>query len=158
MKTYLAPENYLSHRPPMLLVSRVIEVTPERVVCETDAGAGGPLEPHVDEEGVVPAEFLLEMMAQTIGVWAGVKRVEEEASGVAGEPLAEIGLLLSVRQAVFNAVAVEPRGVLEIRMDKLMQEGQVGTFEGEVLRGGEVLASGRITVYQPLEKELDTLF
>ena len=43
-------------------------------------------------------------------------------------------------------------------MHKLMLDGQLAVFEGEVMSGNERVASGRLTVYQPLESEVAALF
>ncbi len=157
MMPYESPETYLSHRPPMLLVSEVLLIEEDAVRTCTKLGAEGPLARFAYAEGTVPNEFLLEIMAQSIGIWAGARK----SAGVAapeGETPAEVGFLLSVRQAKFLEAAVPATGTVITHMQKLLQEGQLATFEGAVTLEGRELARGRITVYQPLVREMPALF
>lgn len=158
MTSYASPAAYLSHRPPMLLLSTVLSIEAESVRCETELGEKGPLAPFANDKGEVGTEFFVELMAQTIGVWAGDMNQQHPEATAAENPLADIGLLLSVRQAKFMVKAVPATGTLTIDMRKLLQEGQLATFEGEVYHGETLCAQGRITVYQPHQAELDALF
>lgn len=102
MASYPNPAEFLSHRPPMLLLSEVASIEEESVQCLTKLGAQGPLAPFANEKGLVGNEFMIELMAQTIGVWAGKwHQTPENTDPNNPDAFAEIGLLLSVRQAKF---------------------------------------------------------
>lgn len=155
MTEYQAPEAYLPHRAPMCLVSRVVCVGDEDVVCETDATSDGVLKAHW-RDGELPEAFALEIMAQTVGVWA---RWHGELSPVPdGDAEADIGLLLSVRSVRIDGVVREGGPTLRCIMHKLMLDGRLAAFEGELRAGEETVASGRLTVFQPLESEVAALF
>lgn len=152
------PASYLPHRPPMLLVGEVGLIDEESVTCYTDVGESGPVA-EVMEEGVLPGHFLVEMMAQTVGVWAGFHRNNGKIrSNDEEDPVADIGLLLSVRSMKVYTASVAAGMRLCIVMHKLIQDGGLATFEGKVLDGEIELATGRVTVYQPKVSELGKLF
>ena len=48
-------------------------------------------------------------------------------------------------------------GTLVCTMSKMMLDDRLAVFEGTVSCNGEAVASGRLTVFQPLESEIDSL-
>lgn len=82
------------HRPPMLLLDRVLSYDGERVVCETVLEAGSPFV----EQGRVPAVVGIEYMAQAIAAGAGLSARDS------GETTARMGFLLGCRD---SAIAVD---------------------------------------------------
>ena len=160
---YELPEVYLPHRAPMLLVDRVELINDHEVRVSVSSCPRGTLWPLQDEDGHLSSAYLIEMMAQSIGVWAGYQRKAKEKAArlseeAQEEALAEIGLLLSVRQAHFMTRAVPLNAHFEVRMNKLIQDGRLASFEGGVYHGETLLSQGKVTVYQPSVSELDTLF
>lgn len=156
MSEFLEPEAYLPHRSPMMLIDAIASITPDAVVCECDSTPTGTLAAHIRADKTIPNTFFIEMMAQTVGVWAGYYRSQEQQSHP--EPVADIGLLLSVRGASFAARSVPLNARLTVCMNKVIREGQLASFDGDVRLNGQVLASARVTVYQPLESQLQSLF
>ena len=71
--TYPPIVELVPHRPPMLLLDRVLSYDGECVVCETVLE---PESPFVDE-GEVPAIVGIEYMAQTIAAGAGLSRARK---------------------------------------------------------------------------------
>jgi predicted hotdog family 3-hydroxylacyl-ACP dehydratase len=158
MTEYETPEAYLPHRAPMLLIDRVVDISEEDVVCTTHTGANGPLASVLRPDGTLSANFLIEILAQCVGVWAGYYRKERAAEIPESERDADIGLLLSVRGASLRTKFVAGDTTLLVKMHKLIQDGNLATFEGCVILNDSRLAEGKVTVYQPKEKELKTLF
>lgn len=156
MTAYATPETYLPHRAPMCVLTRVAHVDDASVTCETETTADGVLKTHWRQDGELPEAFVLEIMAQTVGVWA---RYHGDLTPVPeGDAEADIGLLLSVRSIKIDRVVKLGDPLLQCTMHKLMIDGQLAVFEGELTSGGEHVASGRLTVYQPLESEVAALF
>lgn len=152
------PASYLPHRPPMLLIGEVGSIEEESVTCYSDVGESGPVA-EILEKGVLPGHFMVEMMAQTVGVWAGFHRnFGSIRSDDDEDPVADIGFLLSVRGMKVHTAFVSSGTRLCIVMHKLIQDGGLATFEGKVLDGENELAAGRVTVYQPKVSELSKLF
>ena len=156
MISYAKPETYLPHRAPMCVLTHVVMVDDTTVTCETQTTPDGVLKTHWRPDGELPEAFVLEIMAQTVGVWA---RYHGDLTPVPeGDAEAEIGLLLSVRSIEIDRVVRQGEPTLVCTMHKLMLDGQLAVFEGEVMSGNERVASGRLTVYQPLESEVAALF
>ncbi len=156
---YLAPEIYIPHRAPMNLIDRVIEITDKSVTCETKAIQGGKLQLFEKENGAFDAAVVIELMAQTVGVWAGVKRLNSnQESKPEGERDAELGLLLSARSLKIAIDEIPSGSTLTMTMNLLIDESRLTSFEGTVAIGENTVASGRLNVFQPTNDELKTLF
>ncbi|MCD8339755.1 MAG: hypothetical protein LUC43_06095 [Burkholderiales bacterium] len=157
MAAFESPEFYVPHRPPILLIESVSNITNNLVVCTTRTGQDSPLAPFSDKNGRIPASFLMEIMAQTVAVWAGQERkVREFQSSIEEE--SGIGLLLSVRALKFFVKELQPDLSLKVEMHKQMQDGNVASFEGVVKNGDFVLSSGKITAFSPSISQLQEVF
>lgn len=160
-KQWSEPNLYLSHRDPMQFIREVESIDEETVVCLTDTSPNGKLSIALNPDGSLENYFLCEIMAQTIGVWAGAVRAEENLRNAGADPdsqLANIGLLLSIRNAVFETQQIPANTEIRIKMQRLFQDGRVATFEGEALSQEKMLGTARITVYQPTMAEMKRLF
>ena len=156
---YLSPEAYLPHRAPMNLIDRVVAISGRTVVCETKASQEGKLHLFRKENGAFSIMLVIELMAQTVGVWAGDKRLKtDNASKPEGEQDAELGLLLSARNLKINAPEIPDGALLRTTMNLLIDESRLTSFEGNVSIGDTVIASGRLNVFQPTKNELKALF
>lgn len=152
MDNFKEPSFYLPHRPPMMFIEKVLSITDDNVVTSTNTCLEGPLACMFNENQELPSTVLLEIMAQTIGVWAGWLRQQTNSEA------AEVGLLLSVRGMKFSTSSLSKNVQLQTEMHKLIQDGNLATFEGAVSFNGKVLASGKLTVYQPKKSEFAQLF
>ncbi len=143
----------------MLVISGVEMISEDEVVCTTRTGPDSPAGRILAGEGGLSGEVLIEIMAQTIGVWAGHWQQSREA-GIADprDREAEIGLLLSVRDCRIEREETAPGAVLRTEMRKVVQDGSLACFEGGVSDGAGTLATGRITVYKPRVSEMEQLF
>lgn len=141
MPQFLRPEDYLFHRSPMLLIERIHDISAESVCCSTDLDS--PLLQPFSVDHQLPAYFGIELMAQTVGVWAGHQDLQ------AGRDKAQGGLILSVRsyQPAHPSFQVAP-GPLNITMQMLMQNDNFASFEGSIQHGGQTLATGRLSLCQ----------
>jgi predicted hotdog family 3-hydroxylacyl-ACP dehydratase len=127
------------HKPPMLLLDRVLSYSSDVVRCEVEIRTDSPFV----EDGQVPAVVGLEYMAQAIAAYAGVTaRIEHRDF--------RMGLLLGSRDLRFavDGFAVGERLTVEAR--RTWGENELGSFACAVQRQGsaELLASGTLTVYQ----------
>lgn len=156
---YLEPEAYIPHRAPMNLIDRVTEITEKSVTCETVAKKGGRLALFEKENGAFDAAVVIELMAQTVGVWAGDKRINsDQKTKPLGEQDAELGLLLSARNLKIAIDEIPADSTLTMSMKLLIDESRLTSFEGTVAIGENIVATGRLNVFQPTNDELKTLF
>jgi len=133
------------HRPPMLLLDRVLSYDGERVVCETVLGPDSPFA----EQGEVPAVVGIEYMAQTIAAGAGLSARDK------GDQAGRTGFLLGCRNLSIAVDSFQIGDRLTIEARRTWGENQIGSFACKVQRGSEVLVEGALTVYQgPLPEDM----
>jgi predicted hotdog family 3-hydroxylacyl-ACP dehydratase len=144
------------HRPPMLLLDRVLSYDGERVVCETVLGPDSPFA----EQGEVPAVVGIEYMAQTIAAHAGLE------ARARGEPPA-IGFLLGTR-AYSTSVDTFPNGSkLTVTVEPEIVDGGFAAFKcaiaiddvaiDDVAALDRIVATAVVTTYRPSTEEIATL-
>lgn len=150
--TFNSPAAYwLPHAAPMLLLDQLISVDDDQVHCQVSTCTGGVLTPFLTPQGELPAWFGVEMMAQTVGVWSGWHAKQ------GGDTLIPPGMLLGGRGWRAHQPHFPARATLDIRMTLLMRDDRMGSFEGDIRHGSQLLASGRLNTYQPNEAELQQL-
>ena len=99
---------------------------------------------YSDRFGHLPAWAGPELMAQAISALSGLRSLRAR-----GQPAA-IGLLLGVRS--YRATVDEFRSgeVLDVEViESSEDEDGMAVFDGTIRRAGEVIASGKLTVFQP---------
>lgn len=138
----------LPHQAPMLLLDRLLDHQGARVRCETRIGVRHGL--LLDEQGNLPGWAGIELMAQTIGAWAGMR------ARLRGEPV-RIGMLLGSRNYRSQVCAFAASDLLQIEAECLLEDGAMASFECRILRGGVPCAEARLSTYLPNEAELSDL-
>jgi len=135
------------HRPPMLLLDRVLAYDGERVICEVVLEPDSPFVEKTERGAEVPAVVGIEYMAQTIAAGAGLSARDK------GEP-ARVGFLLGCRDLAIAVDSFRVGDRLTIEARRTWGENELGSFACKVRRGDDVLVEGALTVYQgPLPAE-----
>jgi len=130
---------WVPHRGAMSLLDDVEHCEELAVVARVRVPPGGLFH---GAEGV-PAWVGIEYMAQAVAAWSGAR-----VRNGGGSP--RIGYLLGSRRYE-AAVPVFPVGA-ELRVlaqCELMGDNGLGLFDCRIEHGGRVLASGRLSVYEP---------
>lgn len=150
MVNYKSAAAYLPHDAPMVLLDRVLSVSDESACCEVTVGEG-VLAPFLTSQGDLPAWFGIEIIAQTIGVWAGWhgRQVDDEKPSP--------GMLLGSRGYRCEAAEFPAGSTLTVTVTLLMRDEKIGSFDGQITIDGERYASGRLNTYQPEREELHQL-
>lgn len=127
------------HRNTMLLVDRLLEDDAQRVRVEATVKSGRIF---VTDEGL-PGWVGLELMAQTVATWAGLRGRR------ANEPV-RLGFLLGTRRYECS-LPVFPLGArLEIEAEQeLVGESGLGVFACRIFLEGKAVASAHLNVFQP---------
>jgi 3-oxoacyl-[acyl-carrier-protein] synthase-1 len=131
------------HKPPMLLLDRVLSYSTDRVCCAVEIRADSPFA----GPGGVPAVVGVEYMAQCIAVYAGLAARDK------GDPV-RVGFLLGSREVRLDAETFAVGDRLEVEARRTWGDNDLGSFACHVRRGAEVLVHGNLTVYQgPLPEQ-----
>ncbi len=136
MSTPLGPvADYLPHRPPMLLIDHIVEVSNDRAVCRSTI--------HPDcvfaREGVVHPTAMIEFVAQTCAIWVGVTNAREGTAP-------QLGFIVGCREVAFAVDSFAVGDELTIVATKLLGQDQLVAFTGTVSRGDEVCVTIQLSV------------
>lgn len=129
----------IPHRPPMVLIDRIVEAGPEHLVSEAVISAD---KPFLAADGSLPAWAGIELMAQSIAAYAGVQ------AQAAGEPI-RVGFLLGTRRYESSCARFPAGDVLRISVSKLLLDEQgLGVFECRIASAHGTITAN-LNVYEP---------
>lgn len=129
------------HRPPMLLIDRVIAHGDNVTVCEVEVKADSLFTVERDGRREVPAVVGIEYMAQTVATFAGMSARKERRAP-------RIGFLIGCRELRLDTDAFPVGQVLTVEVRRLFGETDLGSFACTITHGGRTLVTGTLTVYQ----------
>lgn len=147
MTNFAAASYYLPHQAPMVLIDNILQITDELAEATVEITKEGILAPFLNDQNQLPAWFVIEMMAQTIGVWRGQR---------AGNDI-KLGLLLGVRGFTSKYPSYPLASVLKITVQLLLQDVRLASFDCQLTIAGEIVAQAKLTVYQPSDQEIKQL-
>ncbi len=125
----------LPHRYPFLLVDRIVELEPERVVGIKNVTVNEPFfNGHFPDFPVMPGVLIVEAMAQTAGVLV-LKSIPDRGKKVV--------LLASIDAAKFRR-PVTPGDQLRIEMVVIRRKGSVAKMAGKATVDGHVVAEAEL--------------
>ncbi|MGB3223343.1 MAG: ACP dehydratase [Desulforhopalus sp.] len=134
----MAALSLLPHRPPMLFVESLVERYDDRSTALAQVPDSG----ICLCSGRLLPEFFIELVAQATAMAKGYDAL------CAGKKMND-GMLVGVDSFSFQG-AVKPGQTVRIETEKTFEFGAVTIIHGEVLAGGELLATGDIKVWEDL--------
>ena len=129
--------NLIPHTGGMVLLDRIVGYDEHGLTAELAVRGDGLF----GDDKTVPAWAGIEYMAQTIAAYAGVMAKQ------ANLPI-RLGFLLGTRRYSSNVAAFKVGSTLTIRVEKIMQDDNLGVFDCKI-EGGGVEVAANINVYQP---------
>ena len=121
----------LPHRYPFLLIDRVLEVTPDKVVALKNVTFNEPyFQGHFPGAPVMPGVLQIEAMAQAGGILA--------VQSVAFDPATHVMLFMAIDAVKFRK-AVTPGDQLHIEVVPL-RKGKIFKMKGEITCDGAVVS------------------
>jgi predicted hotdog family 3-hydroxylacyl-ACP dehydratase len=127
--------DYVPHRPPMLLIDDIVDITDEGIVCRTTI--------HPDcvfaIDGRVHPSAMIEFVAQTSAIFAGVLSARD-----GGPP--RLGVIVGCREITFAVGSFAVGDELTIVSTKIFGEHQLAAFTATVSRHGVVCAKVQMSV------------
>jgi beta-hydroxyacyl-ACP dehydratase FabZ len=130
-----AIRNILPHRYPMLLVDRILELEPDRIVGIKNVTVNEPFfAGHFPEFPVMPGVLIVEAMAQVAGVLV-LKEIGDREN--------KLVLLASIEKAKFRR-PVLPGDQLRIEMKVGKRKASVALMYGEATVDGVVVAEAEV--------------
>lgn len=128
----------LPHRPPFLLVDRIVEWGPKKVVAHKNVTINEPYFPgHFPAAPIVPGVLLAESMAQAS---AFIEPEDAEADQDMGDKAFLTGLNLKLKRAAV------PGDQLVITITLLKQMGEMSKFKGNITVDRQEIASADFSV------------
>ena len=131
-------EELLIHRPPMLLLDKVIGYDEAEVVASVIITESSLL---LTPEGV-PGHVAIEYMAQACGAYAGAMALD------AGAPV-KIGLLLGTRMCRVLVPWFRIGDRLLVSASIVFHDEQLAAFDCKIEIDGRLVADAQLKVYQP---------
>jgi predicted hotdog family 3-hydroxylacyl-ACP dehydratase len=134
-----AMDAWVPHRGAMSLLETVEHCDDLSIVARVRVPADGLF---ADADGV-PSWVGIEYMAQAVAAWSGAR-----TRGGGGSP--RIGYLLGSRRYEATVAAFEAGAELQVFAQcELMGDNGLGMFDCRITQDGRVLASGRLSVFEP---------
>jgi predicted hotdog family 3-hydroxylacyl-ACP dehydratase len=127
----------VAHRPPLLLIERVVSYQPPTIRCAATLRADSPFL----NGNRAPAALSLEYMAQAIATYVGLER---RLAGL--QPV--IGFLVAARDWQMPAGELSAGDDLAVCATLAWQGGESGSFACSVERGGRTIATAQLSVFQ----------
>jgi predicted hotdog family 3-hydroxylacyl-ACP dehydratase len=133
-------EQLVPHRPPMILIDRMIEATDTAMTCEVTIT---PQTLLIESAGV-PAFVGLEYMAQAVAAYGGYKAY------LAGQPIG-LGLLLGTPQLKISCQFFHCGQTLQIQVTHIWGDNELMQFQCTIHDAltGVLLQQAELTVFKP---------
>lgn len=134
--------DYILHRPPMVFIDELISHDDDRAVATLTVRS----ELMFCEKDGLPTWVGIEIMAQTISLYAGVQGKKS------GNP-PKLGFLLGTRKMTLPCSHFGVGQILTVVATRQYVHDNLGVFDCQISMDDEVCMSATLSVYEPAEGE-----
>jgi len=145
----LNPESLIPHQGKMCLINKIIEITDQTVSCQVSISKDDIFY-RSDINGVY-SWVGIEYMAQTIGIYAGLRNDNPNPKK------SKMGLLLSVRAFKTESSIFKLGQCLSIKGYKIYLEGNIGVFDCEIYIDNQQICSAKLNTILPENDQIDNI-
>lgn len=131
-------QDLLPHKPPMVLIDRVLDFRDNFIKTSVKIRDGIPFY----DNGHVPSYVAVEYMAQTIGVWRGLLSREQNQKP-------QIGFLLGTRKLTLETPYFRDGDELEVFGEENYTDEEIASFTCWITRQKQTVAQAVLNVFQP---------
>lgn len=135
-------ERFIPHRKPMALIDEIIEINQDLVHAKTIITKGNIF--YDAQINGIYAWVGIEFMAQTMAAFASSQNPHQEP---------QIGYLISVRNFSSTVPYFALGETLDIMAHKEFLQQDIGVFQCEIFSKNKLLASAKLSAYQPSQEE-----
>jgi predicted hotdog family 3-hydroxylacyl-ACP dehydratase len=138
----------LPHQAPMILVHKLIHVTPSSVHCQVKIDTHNLF--FDSQLNAVPSWVGIEFLAQTIAAWSGYHAYLENRSPT-------VGFLLGTRRYRANCDLFAKDTILDLYAEQLMENEGMAAFTCRIKCRGEELITTQLNVFVPPPEQLEMI-
>lgn len=137
--------NFIPHRDPMILISKLLAHESDTLLTQTDINASSP---YFDSKlNGVPNYVGIEYMAQSIAALAGVEAHMRN-------DIIRVGFLLGSRKLKMHISQFDLGQSYQTRVTRLYQEDSgLAVFDCQILHNQDVVAEANVNVFQPQDTQ-----
>ncbi|MGN0901737.1 MAG: hypothetical protein ACI4M9_00500 [Succinivibrio sp.] len=151
MSEYLSCEHYLPHRPPMVLIDKIEDVGDDYAVLLCEVNDSSVLAPFITDKGL-PGFIILELFSQAVGIWSGYHSIKNDGD------IPPLGMVLGGREIYCKDRYFPYGSTLKIKVTRIMDDGKLASFDGELTCSNGTDAKGRVNVIRVSDDEINILF
>ncbi|WP_392558851.1 ApeP family dehydratase [Orbus mooreae] len=141
---------YLPHDTPMVMIQDVHLIDEENCICSVNVSKNGILAPFLTPQHTLSNVYVIELMAQTIGVWNGYH-------GLKNNHQCQLGMLLGGRAIKMELAKFETDSTLMIHAKLVLTDTKLANFDCQISVDDVTVATGKLNVYEPDHLELEQL-
>lgn len=145
---YETIDSYLPHKAPMILLDRVISSHASQTICEVEVNTDGVLAPFLTDKKALPSWYFIELMAQTVGVWNGLRLKQHQT-------IPKIALLLGVRRFESAITEASLNDMITIEANMVLFDETLSSFQCSLYINGQAISSGNIVAYEATTEQLE---
>ena len=127
---------------------KVIHSTENSTTCEVIVNNEGVLAPFLTEQQTLPAWYFVEIMAQTVGVWNGLRLEKIQSTP-------KIALLLGVRRFHSEISEAKVSDRIISQADMVLFDENLSSFQCSLFIDDTKIATSSIVAYEATQQQLE---